>query len=142
MGDLEINNLLIALENDSNSSIMNLTTPKIKTIKNNMLQRLGLEREDLKKLHKKLKNYRYCSDMADIQYGYYIRWISLKNPGIIKLTNGGIIIDIDIINNCVQIKIKNNRNQIFQIKLDECCIFQKITNQEKILLGVLDYLET
>jgi len=141
MSDLEINNLLIALENDSNSSIMNLTTPKIKTIKNNMLQRLGLEREDLKILHKKLKDYRYCSDMADVQYGYYIRWISLKNPDIIKLTNGGIIIDIDIIKNCVQIKIKNNRNQIFQIKLDECCIFQKITSQERIILGILDYLE-
>ena len=48
---------------------------------------------------------------------------------------------IDIIKNCVQIKIKNNRNQIFQIKLDECCIFQKITAQEKIILGILDYLE-
>jgi len=141
MGDLEINKLLLALENESNSSIMNLTTPKIKTIKNNMLQRLGLERNELKKLHKKLKEYRYCSDMSDVQYGYYIRWISLKNPEFVKLTNGGIIIDIDIINDCVQIRVKNNRNQIFQIKLDECCIFQKISQQEKVILGVLDYLE-
>ena len=27
------------------------------------------------------------------------------------------------------------------IKLDECCIFQKITPQERVILGVLDYLE-
>ena len=141
MSDLEINKLLLALENESNSSIMNLTSSKIKTIKNNMLQRLGLERDELKKLHKKLKDYRYCSDMNDIQYGYYIRWISLKNPEILKLTNGGIIIDIDIINDCVQIKVKNNMNRVFQIKLDECCIFQKISPQEKVILGVLDYLE-
>ena len=141
MSDLEINNLLLALENESNSSIMNLTTSKIKTIKNNMLQRLQIGGSQLKKLHKKLKGYRYCSDMNDVQYGYYIRWIPLKNPEIIKLTNGGIIIDIDIINDCVQIRVKNNRNQVFQIKLDECCIFQKISNQEKVILGVLDYLE-
>tara|TARA_B100001741_G_C16398525_1_gene525863 strand:- start:233 stop:661 length:429 start_codon:yes stop_codon:yes gene_type:complete len=141
MSDLEINNLLLALENESNSSIMNLTTSKIKTMKNNMLQRLGLERGELKKLHKKLKGYRYCSDMNDVQYGYYIRWISLKNPESIRLTNGGIIIDIDIINDCVQIRVKNNRNQVFQIKLDECCIFQKLSQQEKVILGVLDYLE-
>ena len=141
MSDLEINNLLLALENESNSSIMNLTTSKIKTMKNNMLQRLGLERDELKKLHKKLKGYRYCSDMNDIQYGYYIRWIPLKNPEIIRLTNGGIIIDIDIIKDCVQIRVKNNRNQVFQIKLDECCIFQKLIQQEKFILGVLDYLE-
>ena len=141
MSDLEINKLLLALENESNSSIMNLTTSKIKTIKNNMLQRLGLERDELKKIHKKLKGYRYCSDMNDIQYGYYIRWIPLKNPDNIRLTNGGIIIDIDIINNCVQLRIKNNMNRIFQIKLDECYIFQKITPQEKVILGVLDYLD-
>jgi len=136
-----MSNLLFALENESNNSIMNLTSSKIKTIKNNMLQRLGLEREELKKLHKKLKNYRYCSDMNDVQYGYYIRWISLKNLVDLKLTNGGIIIDIDIINDCVQIRVKNNMNRIFQIKLDECCIFQKITPQERVILGILDYLD-
>ena len=141
MSDQEINKLLLALENESNSSIMNMTTSKIKTIKNNMLQKLGLNREELKEMHKKLKNYRYCSDMQDVQYGYYIRWISLKNPEYIKLTNGGIIIDIDIINNCVQLRIKNNMNRIFQIKLDECYIFQKITPQEQVILGVLDYLD-
>ena len=32
-------------------------------------------------------------------------------------------------------------NRIFQIKLDECYIFQKITPQEKVILGVLDYLD-
>ena len=137
----EMNKLLGALENESNNSIMNLTGGKIKTIKNNMLQRLGLEREDLKKIHKKLKNYRYCSDMNDVQYGYYIRWISLKNLENLKLTNGGIIIDIDIIKDCVQIKVKNNMNRIFQIKLDECYIFQKITPQEKVILGILDFLD-
>tara|TARA_B100000927_G_scaffold259879_1_gene229113 strand:- start:513 stop:962 length:450 start_codon:yes stop_codon:yes gene_type:complete len=141
MSDLQINQLLLALENESNSSIMNMTTSKIKTIKNNMLQKLGLTREELKMMHKKLKDYRYCSDMQDVQYGYYIRWISLKNPDNVRLTNGGIIIDIDIINNCVQLRIKNNMNRIFQIKLDECYIFQKITPQEKVILGVLDYLE-
>ena len=67
--------------------------------------------------------------------------MNIKNPEFIKLTNGGIIIDIDIIKDCVQIRVKNNRNQVFQIKLDECCIFQKISDQEKVILGVLDYLE-
>ena len=53
MSDLQINQLLLALENESNSSIMNMTTSKIKTIKNNMLQKLGLTREELKMMHKK-----------------------------------------------------------------------------------------
>ncbi len=141
MGDHEINHFLHALENESNSSIINLTTNKIKTFKNNILQKIGLDRATLKTMHKKLKDYRYCSDMSDILMGYYIRWIPLKNPDNLKLTNGGIIVDIDIINNCFQIKVKNNRNRVFQIKFDECCIFQKLSNQERVILGVLDYLE-
>ena len=32
-------------------------------------------------------------------------------------------------------------NRIFQIKFDECYVFQKLTNQEQVILGVLDYLE-
>ena len=141
MDKLDVNNLLNALENESNASIINMTTSKIKTIKNNILQRLQLDRESLKQFHKKLKNYRYCSDMVDLQYGYYIRWISLKNPDKLYLTNGGLLLDVDIINNCVQLKVKNNRNRIFQIKFDECEIFQKISPQERVILGVLDYID-
>ena len=141
MDKLDVNNLLNALENESNASIINMTTSKIKTIKNNILQRLQLDRETLKLFHKKLKNYRYCSDMVDLQYGYYIRWIPLKDPDNLYLTNGGLLLDVDIINNCVQLKIKNNRNRIFQIKFDECEIFQKISPQERVILGVLDYID-
>ena len=141
MSDESIDDLLNALGNETNESVMNLSSSKIKSLKNDMLQRLGLSGKELKLFHKKLKSYRYCSDMSDIQFGCYIRWIPLKTVDEIKLTNGGIIIDIDIINNCVQIKVKNNMNRIFQIKFDECYIFQKLTNQENIILGVLDYLE-
>ena len=140
MGDLNIANLLNALENDSNSSIMNQTTRKIKDIKNNVLQRLQLSGKILKEFHKKLKKYRYFSDMHDLQFGYYIRWIPLKDPNNIKLTTGGIIIDIDIINDCIQIKVKNNQNRIFQIKFDEVMIFQKLSQQENVILTVLDYV--
>ena len=92
-------------------------------------------------MHKKLKEYRVVRDLRDIQLGYYIRWIPLKDPRNIYLTNGGIIIDIDILKNGIHIRVKNNRNRIFQIKYDECVIFQKLTVQEKIILSVLDHLD-
>ena len=83
-----------ALDNDENESIMKLTSSKIKQYKNDILQKLQLKGKDLKEIHKKLKEYRYCENLDDIQFGAYIRWISLKNPDNIKLTNGGIICDI------------------------------------------------
>ena len=79
--------------------------------------------------------------MPDLQLGYYIRWIPLKDPSNIYLTNGGIIIDIDILKNGIHVRVKNNRNRIFQIKYDECIIFQKLTMQEKVILSVLDHLD-
>jgi len=132
--------LMNALENESNGSIMDLTNGKIKEYKNNILQKLQFTREKLKDTHKKLKQYRYVRDMNDLEYGYYIRWIPLKNPEKINLTNGGHICSIEIIKNQIQIKCRNNLNRIFQIKFDECIIFQKLTDQEKIILGILDHL--
>jgi len=141
MEDAKMNNLLHALENETNSSIMRLTTSKIKEHKNNILQQLQLERNNLKEFHKKLKSYRYCSDMADLQYGFYIRWVPLKDPDNIYLTNGGLLCDMKIINDQIHIICKNNRNRIIQFKFDEAMIFQKISQQEHVILNVLDYLK-
>jgi len=137
---MDINNLLHSLENESNASIMNLTTCKIKEHKNNVLQRLQLERNVLKNFHKKLCEYRYCTDMSDLQYGFYIRWIPLKNPENIYITNGGILCDMKVVNDQVHIVCKNNRNRLIQFKFDETIIFQKLSPQEKVILSVLDYV--
>ena len=83
---MSLNKLYDALENETNVSIMDKTTGKIKDEKNNILQKLISERGKLKLFHKKLKDYRYCSDLRDIQYGYYIRWIPINKANNIKLT--------------------------------------------------------
>ena len=78
--NLDVDKLLHALDNENNSSIVNLTTAKIKSAKNDILQKLQLPREKLKELHTKLSEYRVVNDIDDIEYGRYIRWISLKDP--------------------------------------------------------------
>ena len=138
---MDENFFLNALENETNASIVELTTSKIKSQKNDILQKLRLPRLKLKSFHKKLKDYRYCSDLKDIQYGHYIRWISLKNPDYINITNGGLLCDIQIINNELHVRCKNNINRMMQFKFDENIIFQKLSPQEKVILNVLDYLD-
>ena len=138
--DNQIYDLFDALENESNSSIINLTTKKIKEHKNTVLQQIQLPRDKLKLYHKKLKNYRYCSDLKDIQYGFYIRWIPLKDPDNMNLTNGAIICDIKLVNGQLHVLCKN-RNRMMQFKFDEVLIFQKISDQERVILGILDYLD-
>lgn len=140
MGD-EINKILMALENNENSSIIDLDSSKIKEIKNNILQKLQLDRYTLKSFHKKLKNYRYCSDLSDLKVGNYIRWISLKNPEKINLTNGAFFVDYIFNNDMMKIICRNSRGRTFQIKFDEVIIFQKLNDQENVILSVLDYLK-
>jgi hypothetical protein len=137
----KIENLIKSLEDDGNFSIVNLNSSKIMEHKNNILQKLNLERTLLKEFHKKLKKYRYCSDLSDMHFGNYIRWVSLKDPNNIFLTNGAFFSDYVFTNNSVKIVCRNNRGMVFQIKFDEVMIFQKLNSQEEILLSVLDFLK-
>ena len=130
-----------ALDNENNTSIMKLTHSQIMAEKNDVLQKLQLSSQALKDIHKKLKSYRYVEDVTDINYGSYVRWIKLTNPESVKLSNGGILIDIKITDSGLQLLCKNNMNRVMQIKLDECLVFQKLTEQEKIILSVLNHLK-
>jgi len=121
--------------------IVDLDFATIATNKNKILQQLNLKRADIIIFQKKLKEYRFIDDIKDLKFGGYVRWISLKNPEHIKLTNGGIICDMKEMNDDIHIRCKNNMNMIFQIKLSEVLLFQKLTNQEKIILKAMTYIE-
>ena len=137
--DVEL--LMKSLERDENDCIMDLDSAKIQQINNDMLQQLRLPREKLKKMNKTLKQYRFVDEIPDIKYGAYVRWINLNSTEL-KLTNGGIICDIKIVNDDVMIVCRNTMGRFFQFKLNECLAFQKITDQAKVLLSALAYLKT
>tara|TARA_Y100000780_G_C13693021_1_gene420308 strand:+ start:5740 stop:6162 length:423 start_codon:yes stop_codon:yes gene_type:complete len=136
----EIEDILKTLDNDENEFLLNHTRSSIQQVKNDILQKLQLSSKELKEIHKKLKPYRYVEDLTHLKYGSYIRWIKITNPDNIKLTNGGIVTDIKFNKTGCNVLCKNNMNRFFEIKFDECIIFQKMTDQENVLLDVLTYL--
>ena len=138
--ELDIESLISALDDEENESLLNLDHKKLKAIKNNMLQKLSLPRDKLKKIHSQLKNYRYVDEMNELKYGAYIRWIPLKDPSKIRLTNGGIVCEILVKDNGIHVVCRNNMHRFFQIRLVENMVFQKISDQENILLSVMGYL--
>ena len=129
-----------ALQNDNNLNIINTNIQEIKAQKNDILQQLGLKKTDLKEFHSKLKDYRYIDDIKDLNYGNNIRWISLKNIDNVKITNGAVLCDIKILDKGLSLCLKTFNNRYFTIYLNEKLIFQKISDQEKILLKAIDYL--
>jgi len=137
---LDVDRLLNALENENNESLLDLNKEKISTMKNDILQKLNIKNDKLKLFHKKLKLYRYVDNVEDINYGSFIRWISLKTPNDIKLTNGGIVCDMKTKDESIYIICKNSLNRFFTLTLEENIIFQKLTNQEEVILSAMNYL--
>jgi len=138
---MDIPSLLHALNNDNNEAVVDLDFATISKEKNDALQQLNLQREDLKKMQKQLKSYRCVNTMEDFRFGGYVRWISLKNPEVIKLTNGGIVCDIQLKQNDIHIKCKNKMNMLFQAKMSEILLFQKLSEQEEVILKAMKYLK-
>ena len=140
MNDTEIEYLETALTNVNNELIVNSTFHSIDKEKREILEELELSQQITKDLLKRLDDYRYIDELLELQCGRYIRWINLKNPENLKLTNGGILCEIKIDDNIVLI-LKNNINRFFQINMEENLVFQRLSDQEKVILFALDYLE-
>jgi hypothetical protein len=118
------------------------TSSEIKTIKNNVLQKMLFDRDELKHYHKLLTNYRYIDEIDELKYGSYIRWFNLKKHDSLKLLRGGFIINITNKKGEIIILCKNGMNNLFSLKMNETIIFQKNTPQESILIKILDHVHT
>jgi hypothetical protein len=139
---MDVNKLLKALDDESNEDLLNFTTEKIRVMNTNILNELHLTKKDTQEILTKLKNYKYVDEMSDLKYGAYIRWIPIEDPNNIYLTPGAIFCEIKIKVDGVYCICKNFgfKTKHFQIELDKNLIFQKLTEQELILLSALDHL--
>jgi len=138
------NNIIIplletSLNNKNNKNISALTFDTINKEKELIINELKLSKKNTNELLKKLKDYQYIDEYPQLIEGRYIRWINITNPDYIKLTNGGILCEIKI-NDSISLLMKNKNNVFFQIKLDECLLFQRLTNQERIILYAIDLI--
>ena len=139
--NMNVNNLIKALDNETNDSIMSLTSRKILETNLEILNELQLGKELTKEYLKKLKGYRYVEEISDIKHGSYIRLIPITDPTYLPLHNSCIICDIKITDNGVLITCKNFMHRHYTFKMEEAIIFQKLTNQELIIINALDHLE-
>jgi hypothetical protein len=101
-----------------------LTYPKINRIKKKVLDKIKIDPE-------KVKEYRYVDELHELKTGGYVRWVNVEDTS--KLMAGGFVVRVDIEEEGTRIVCKN-RGKIFQFWMDECIVFQKISDQEHIIL--------
>ena len=107
-----------------------------------ILKELELPKKELIDIFNKLKDYKYVDEMNELKYGAYIRWIPIEDPTNIYLTQGAMFCEMKITDNGVFCVCKNYgfKARHFQISMDKNLIFQKLTDQELVLLSALDHL--
>jgi hypothetical protein len=139
---MDVNKLLKALDDETNETLLNFTTKKIKEMNLKVLKELHLSTAHTLELFEKLKLYKYVDEMNELKYGAYIRWIPIEDPTNISLSKGALFCEIKITDDGVFCICKNFgfTTRHFQISMDKTLIFQKLTDQELVLLSALDHL--
>ena len=139
MDEEDIKFLSKSINNENNKNITNNSFENINNEKIKLFKELKISKKDTNIFIKKLKDYQYIDEFQELIEGRYIRYINLLNPSNLKLSNGGILCEIKI-EHYIALVLKNNLNNFFQINLDENLIFQKLSEQEKIILYALDVI--
>ena len=137
---MDVNKLLKALDNEENEKLFNFTSEKLREMNFNVLKEIHLSKQVLVDYMDKLKIYKYIDEINELKYGTYLRWIPLTNPNDLPLKKGGILCDIKVTDSGIVIVCKGFANNHFQLKMDENLIFQKLSDQELVLLSALDHL--
>lgn len=135
--DTDIKCIIKAIENDNNAEVMLTTFTNIQKEKNDILQQLKIRGKELKEYHKKLKEYRFIDDIASIRDGCYSRWINILDEKHI-LMKGAIVYDVNEEDGYIYLKSPNPyaKNRFMTIQFDKIILFQKLTDQELILLKI------
>jgi hypothetical protein len=129
-----------AFNNEDNKYLLSLNSERMTKMVNEIIKELDLSKVETLKIQGSLENYRYVDEVSDLKYGTYIRWISLKKQ-VRKLNYGALFCETKISDNGISILCKSvYGNKLFQLMLDENIVFQKLTNEEIIMLTAMDFL--
>ena len=134
---IDINDIISLTDNENMDYINEKTMNDILTAIYDSLKELSIDEIKRNELYNKLAGYRTIDNIYELHKGKHIRWIRYNNPE--KITNGAIVAEIKFCDNGTHVLCKTIQNRIFQIKYDECLIFQKLTTGEQLVLMAYEY---
>lgn len=134
---IDINEIISMSENENMDYINEKTMNDILNTIYETLKEMPINEIKRNELYEKLAGYRFIENIYELHKGKHIRWIRHNNPE--KITNGAIVAEIKFRDNGTHILCKTIQNKIFQIKYDDCFIFQKLTTSEQLILMAYEY---
>jgi len=100
---------------------------------------LGFPADQTKQICDKLVGYRYVENLFELHRGKHIRWIRNDKK---TLTNGAIVMDVKFTDNGSHVLCRNAQHRIFQVRFNECLIFQKLSMGEQLILMAHEHVRT
>ena len=94
---------------------------------------LGISKGSVESFCDKLVEYRYVDAIFQLFLGRHVRWIKRYSTKP-SLTNGGVVVDIQFLDNGAYVLCKTPQMRFFKYRFDDCITFQKLTDDEIMLL--------
>jgi hypothetical protein len=137
---LDIENIIKSVNNVDVDYLGDRTLKDIAKEIYEAIQEFDLPKQTISAYCGKLVEYRLVDAIYQLHKGKHVRWIRIANShasASYQLTNGGIVVDIRFLDNGTHIICKN-KNRFIQYKFDDCITFQKLSQDEQLLLSCYD----
>jgi hypothetical protein len=138
LANIDMDELLRITENDKNEYLNDKTLDDLLDENINAIKQLKLPKKDATELCNKLIGYRLVDKIFDIHKGKHIRWIRSGR----SITNGAIVADVKFLDNGTHILCVNPQGRMFQIKFNECVVFQKLSVGEQLILMAYEHMRS
>ena len=141
---LDINAILSAMNKTENNTIANTTLKKIHARRHEIFASMNLAPEKLAEFERKLHMYRVIENPYDLKHNQLIRWIPLRSlEARPYVTLGGTLFRVreNIEEKMHIVTIRNIKRFVFNIRFELNVVFQRLSNEELMILRAVEYIE-
>lgn len=157
---IDIDKMLDSIENEKNDYLENKTMDSVTQEICEKISDLPIPDESKENICKKLIGYRYVDEIHELHKGKITSWIRIKKSAAQellerqikgsentytiqpKLSGTGILVNIKFADRGTNVVISNPPNHRFtQYRFDDCLTFQKMTEEEQLILMAYEYLD-
>lgn len=136
---VDINDLLTSIEKDNHDYLENKTFKSIaEDVFNQVTAINSIPSDEMVVICDKLKDFFLIKEIYELRKSRYLRYI--KKGGNVLL-NGGFFTKLTVKNNIVYIGMVIHGGRFISVRFEDYIFFQKLTEDEKIILLSFDYIE-
>lgn len=157
---IDIDKMLDSIEHAKNDYLENKTMESVTGEIYERVSELPISVESMENICKKLIGYRFVDEIHELHKGKVVSWVRirktatqelLESTGVTeennyviqpKLSGTGIVVNIKFSDKGTIVVVANPPNHRFtQYRFDDCLTFQKMSQEEQLILMAYEYLE-